>query len=378
MCAFSLVITACARGSDISERGGDSGRMDGGRDPADAAAGVCSPPCGDGETCSAGTCVPGTDGDEDGIDVSIDCDDTDPRAGRMLEQECLGTCGAGIERCTDGVWTECSAPTTCDCEPGTPARTTPCMNCGTQRQTCVGGRWENDGTCTGAGPCSPGEIGTGGTCGNCGTERRSCGMDCTWGAWACEGEGVCATGEIQEEMEACGGCGTGSRVRQRTCDGACTWPAFGSWSACSGGGAGTCTPGETQTESRGCGNCSLGTQSRTRTCSATTCDWGAWSGFSTCSGGGICAPGATRACANADRCGQEVCSGSCTWGACSPVVPVGSGGCLHTRPGTTTPGNNYRCCTRTSGDLTGWQFCLPPGGVSGCTWSSACDATTAC
>jgi hypothetical protein len=66
-----------------------------------------------------------------------------------------------------------------------------------------------------------------------------------------------------------------------------------------------------------------------------------------------------------------VCNGSCSWGACEPTTP---GGCLRIRPGTSGPeGNNYRCCSRSGSDPTGWQFCLPS-----CSWSTACDATTSC
>ena len=75
-----------------------------------------------------------------------------------------------------------------------------------QRQVCMDGTWQNDGTCSGMGDCSPGEIGMGGVCGNCGAERRSCGTDCRWSAWACEGEGVCMAGRVEEETEPCGAC----------------------------------------------------------------------------------------------------------------------------------------------------------------------------
>jgi hypothetical protein len=134
-----------------------------------------------------------------------------------------------------------------------------------------------------------------------------------------------------------------------------------------------CTPGATFAESEGCA-CG-GTRTRTRTCGA-DCAWGAWGSFGACTGAtGTCTPGMTRPCANGDTCGVETCSASCTWGACAPATP---GGCLRIRPGTSGPaGNNYRCCTSPPppGDANGmgWQFCLPS-----CSWSSACEATTAC
>lgn len=356
----------CATGGDVTPRGGDGGR---GLDAGES--GVCDPLCADGETCVEGTCVPSNDWDSDGLDETIDCDDLDPAVGAVGERVCAGACGDGVVTCTDGVWGECSAPTSCDCDPGTAPRTIDCGSCGTQRQVCTDGTWVDDGVCTGAGPCSPGEIGTGGACGNCGMERRTCGADCTWGAWACEGEGVCATGATEEEMEACGSCGTGSRARTRTCDATCSWGAYGAWGACAGGGSSVCTPGETDTQTEACGNCGSGTRTRTRTCDAATCDWGAFGAWSACSGATGCSPGSTRACPNGDACGQQVCSSSCTWpSACTPTVP---GGCLRIRPGTSGPaGNNYRCCPLSGGDQ-GWQFCL-----STCQWSTSCEPTTSC
>lgn len=363
-----LGIVGCATGSDVSMRGGDGSGRDGGPGIDAAEPGVCDPPCEVGEMCAEGSCVPALDGDGDGVDSAFDCDDADPTVGPSGERLCTGACGEGLEVCEDGTWYECDAPTTCDCEPGSPPRSIACMRCGTQRQVCTDGMWVDDGTCTGAGPCSSGEIGTGGTCGNCGTEQRTCGADCTWGAWACEGEGVCAAGATEMEMETCGTCGTGSRMRTRTCDGSCGWGAWGAWGACVGGGSGVCTPGMTEMQTEACGNCGTGTRSRTRSCDATTCDWGPWGAFGACSGGGICAPGATSDCSPDDSCGQRVCSSTCTWSACQPIMP---GGCLRRLGGTGVEGSNYRCCTLTPTD-DGWQFC-----GSSCTWFP-CAATTSC
>jgi hypothetical protein len=373
---------ACATGNPVLPRDPDAGPRDAGgaRDVTserDAWSGICEPPCRAPERCVAGTCVPPSDDDRDGIDGRIDCDDHDPTVGAIAERSCEGPCGSGVQRCEDGVWEGCSAPTDCTCEPGAPARMIPCERCGVQRQICVAGRWQNDGPCTGSGPCSPGDIGTGGACGNCGVERRTCGMDCSWGPWACEGEGVCAAGTTQTEMQSCGACGTGTQIRTRTCRADCSWSEWSPWGTCVSGGSGLCTPGETQTETRACGNCMLGTQTRTRTCDPTTCSWGAWSAWSTCSGGGACAPGDMRPCPNGDPCGVQVCTTSCTWPtACTPSP---GSECLRIRPGTSgPPGNNYRCCTRSGADPTGWQFCLPPDSMGRCFWSTTCDPTTAC
>ncbi len=368
---LALLTLACAGGGAVTPRNAaDAGRRD--ASSADAAALPCDPPCVSGEMCDMGSCVPATDGDGDGIDGDVDCDDTNPDIGRVAERDCSGSCGAGVERCVDGSWAACTAPTTCDCEPGSPARMVPCMRCGMQRQVCTGGRWTDEGTCS-AGDCSPGEVDMGGICGNCGAERRLCGMDCRWGAWLCEGEGVCRSGETQMESAMCGSCGTGTQTRTRTCGATCAWGAWSAFGACSGGGSGECTPGMTDTQTEACGNCMTGRRTRTRTCDAATCAWGAYGAWSACSGGGICAPGATRT--GCDPCGVEVCSATCSWGSCQPSV---AGGCLRIRPGTSgPPGNNYRCCTSPppAGDANGigWQFCLPS-----CSWSTACEATTSC
>lgn len=353
---LSLGIAACARGSDVVPRGNDGSGPDGGSSDRDAEAGVCDPPCGVGERCEAGSCVPSADADGDGIDASVDCDDDDDTVGSFAEHDCEGACGPGLTRCEDGVWGACSAPTTCDCEPGEAPRTLPCGACGTQRQTCVDGTWQNDGGCMGEGACSPGDIDTGGSCGNCGMQRRSCDATCTWGAWACEGEGVCAIGAVDEEMQSCGGCG-GTQARQRTCDGACQWGAWGAFGACTGGTGGECTAGMTETRTTACGNC--GTQMQERTCSS-GCTWGSWTNVGGCTGEGVCAPGARSACSPADSCGERVCTSACGWGSCQPVAGAE---CLH------MGGTNYRTCTL-SGGGTGRQYCLPP--LYDCQWSDQC------
>ena len=376
--ALSLLlalVSGCASGGGVHQRTGDASPQDGPTTEHDAGELFCDPPCGVDEACVEGVCRTIDDTDDDGVPDTLDCDPMDASVGTMAEHLCTGACGEGLERCTDGVWTECSAPTSCDCEPGAPPRMIACERCGMQRQTCIEGRWTNDGGCTAMGACSPGEVGMGSGCGNCGVERRTCGMDCSWGAWACEGEGECAAGAMQSESASCGTCGSGTQTRTRTCDSMCRWGDYGPYGACSGGGSGVCTPGETDTETESCGNCGLGTRSRTRTCDPVTCDWGEFGPFGTCSGGGVCAAGATRACANGDSCGQEVCSASCTWsGTCTPRI---SGGCLRIRAGRTEEGTNYRCCTSPppAGDAngTGWQYCLPT-----CQWSTACEATTSC
>ncbi len=293
--AMALGLSACARGADVSGRGGDAGRReggarDGGSAPLDAEPGVCDPLCADGERCVDGVCAVASDADGDGLDQRFDCDDGDVLVGASAERSCRSACGEGLERCTDGVWDACDAPTTCECEASTPPRSIECGSCGTQRQVCSGGAWADDGACV---------------------------------------------------------------------------------------EAGVCTPGATESETRACGNCGMGSQSRSRTCEAARCDWGAWGAWSACVGGGACEAGSTRACPNGDSCGVQVCSSACVWpSACSPNA---GSECLRIRPGTSGPaGNNYRCCSRSGSDPTGWQFCLPPDGAGHCFWSTACDATTSC
>jgi len=365
---LSAVVLACLAGCANGRVDQDTGRRFPDARGGDAFESACDPPCGDGFSCIDGECRVGGDADGDGIPSSLDCDDLDFGTGATAERTCAGECGSGIERCADGVWGACSAPTTCDCETGATPRMVSCAMCGTQRQTCVGGRWVDDGACL-AGSCSPGEIEMGAPCGNCGVQARECQPDCTWGAWACTEEGECARGATEPESQACGLCGSGTQSRMRTCGTDCRWGAVSEWSMCAGESV-ECMPGAMETDTQGCGNCGTGRQTRTRTCSAASCTWGGWSAYGACSGGGTCAPGATRACANGDSCGVERCSGTCSWGGCEPRD---AGGCLRIRPGTSGPaGNNYRCCRISSSD-DGWQFCL-----SSCDWSPACEATTAC
>lgn len=368
--SLSLAGTGCARGGEVWMRGGDGSGLDAGQqEERDAGDVVCDPPCEAGETCSAGTCVPSTDADGDGVDSSVDCDDADRTVGTVAERACEGTCGPGLESCEDGVWGACSGPTSCDCEAGTPPRELPCGACGTQRQTCVDGTWRNDGACMGQGACFPEQVDTGGACGNCGTQRRVCTAECTWGAPTCEGAGECAPGSVSDEMRACSGCGgSGVQVRQRTCSDACSWGAWGSYGACSVGSSGECMPGETETERRSCGNCGGGSQTRTRTCNA-TCGWGAWGLWGTCTGATGCNPGDTRPCASGDRCGVERCSASCTWSSCQPRV---TGGCLCNNESPTSGCRAFQCCTPSGGGR-GWQFCNP----STCEYNP-CASTTSC
>jgi len=211
---------------------------------------ACDPPCVGDTVCRAGACEPaGMDGDGDGVDVTLDCDDSDPTIGRTADRDCSSMCGTGVERCTDGEWETCTAPTTCDCEAGAPPRMLDCGMCGTQRQVCSDGAWVDDGACMGEGPCGPGDVDMGSTCGRCGREERRCNADCTWGAWTCVDEGACMAGETDTETRSCSTSCGGTETRSRTCSGSCTWGGFGAWSGCPSCGPvcgdGTCESGET-------------------------------------------------------------------------------------------------------------------------------------
>lgn len=346
-CLFLLsagvLFAACASGGDdgIHRRDDDGGGFDAGPQGVDAGPLDCDPPCVTGEVCRDGVCVSaGSDGDSDGVPSEMDCDDADPAVGSTASRTCSSACGAGASSCTDGVWSECTAPSSCDCTDGEPPRTVACDRCGMQRQICTGGAWTNDGTCTGMGACAPGDMQTGGACGSCGTLVRSCNVDCTWGDYVCMGEGACAAGATETDTQACGACGTGTQTRTHTCQTDCTWGAWSAWGTCSGGTS-ECTAGQVDSETQACGNC--GTRTRTRSCDG--CAWGTWSSWSACSGEGVCAPGATRT--GCDPCGVEVCSGACRWGACQPAA---GNACLY------EGGTSYQCCTPSGGGA-GWQFC---------------------
>lgn len=245
------------------------------------------------------------DVDMDGVTSEVDCDDSSASVGRMAERPCSSACADGVERCTDGTWAACTAPTSCDCTDGVAPRTVPCMHCGTQRQVCDGGVWRDEGTCVGGGPCSMGEVQMGGMCGRCGTQARTCDITCNWGAWACTEEGECAVGAMETESGSCGACGTGTNSRSRTCGATCSWGAWGAFGTCSGGTSGECTPGMVDTETRACpGGCA--NQTRTRTCATGSCTWGGFGGWSSCpTCGPVCGNGTCESGESCTSCGSD-------------------------------------------------------------------------
>lgn len=129
------------------------------------------------------------DDDGDRVPNDRDCDPSDPSVGASAERACEGDCGSGLERCAEGVWSECDAPSgaECECTPGD-SRDLPCERCGTQAQTCSAGVWTNSGACAGSGPCAPGdlEMETASECAGSGRRTRACGATCAWGDYECD------------------------------------------------------------------------------------------------------------------------------------------------------------------------------------------------
>jgi hypothetical protein len=370
-----LALTGCASGKDfpdIDRMGHDSGGpgVDGGGGGMDSGGGggTCSPPCGAGEVCSGGLCVAtGTDADGDGVLAERDCDDTSATVGAIAERACSSACGPGVERCTEGTWAACTAPTECDCTGGT--RTVSCERCGMQLQRCSDGTWVDDGPCD-SGACSPGAVEMAGACGLCGTQRRTCGMDCAWSAWECGGGGECTMGETGSETQMCGECGEGTQTRTRTCGADCRWGGWSAYGACST--AAECRPGETSMESRAC-SCMGATETRTRSCDGGSCRWGAYGGWSGCPscptcGDGSC--GGSETCASCADCRAGHVTGSGNNGDPCPGIPAEQWRCVHI----TSFGGTYGSQVCRSG---AWvTFHLNPRDCNACvcSYSIACNA----
>jgi len=144
---------------------------------------------GDDGGAGRGDLGPLTDEDGDRIPATLDCDDADPTIGSTGERSCSSDCAVGVERCTEGEWSACSAPTSCTCESTDPPRMRDCAMCGTVFDTCSDDEWVA-GTCMDQGNCPPGELemrtNAGAGCGECRVEQRTCGMDCEFPTeWEC-------------------------------------------------------------------------------------------------------------------------------------------------------------------------------------------------
>ncbi|MBI2897463.1 MAG: hypothetical protein HYY06_28145 [Deltaproteobacteria bacterium] len=285
--------------------------------------------CDGDEVCSDGDCVsPLLDRDGDGSPVTSDCDDGDPEIKDGSIVPCSSDCAEGTTTCAGGEWQACTAPETCDCEPGT-TREEPCGRCGTAARTCSdAGTWEVGlGPCLNEGECTPNATGVR-PCGSCGTESRPCGADCTWGDYGkCVDAAECAREDTG--TESCGACGT----RQRTCTDQCLWTG---WGTCAGEGA--CTPGTTrQTD---CGECGAQEQTCTASC--------AWQNEGSCDN----TPGRQAVCVDADVCTTDTClaDGTCTNPECDPSLRCCPGeGCLE------CCGNDPFTCRGSLGTCLEWE-----------------------
>jgi hypothetical protein len=157
---------------------------------------LCVPqdPCADvdcptGEICDAGDCVDDPDGDGDGYDDVVDCDDADPEVIPGSTRDCSTECGNGTEVCLDAAWQNCSAPAPpCDCSDGE-TLDEPCALCGTSSRACVDGVWATEpGPCEEQGECEAGVV-VEEPCGDCGTATRECDEHCAWMSAECVGSG---------------------------------------------------------------------------------------------------------------------------------------------------------------------------------------------
>lgn len=231
--------------------------------------------------------------------------------------------------------------------------------------------------------CAPNAIDMGTeACGGCGagtrTRQRGCTIDCRWASWSAwsdcvEPAEICKPGDTQEKMEACGNCNLGMRKTTRSCTSTCGWSDWNP-EACIVDES-TCAPGTVWPLTEiGCG-AMCGRSTQTRTCNASC----AWDPVVTgmCMSEGVCKPGETRMAApagcNENYCNKgvqqrtETCTQSCTWG-----TPTAIGTCA-------IPTNV--CRPTDLGAATGWR-CRPndPGyrevcngstvGAAACTWSS--------
>ena len=115
---------------------------------------------------------------------------------------------------------------------------------------------------------APGAGGEAGGAGQAGGGQTGCGTE----------PPACQPAQVSMQTEPCGACMTGMRMRTRSCDGSCSWEAWGAWSQCTGVTA-TCSPGASESRSVGC-PCS-DTKSQKRTCSS-ACSWGDWADTSSC------------------------------------------------------------------------------------------------
>lgn len=159
------------------------------------------------------------DGDGDGVPTSVDCDDADPAVGSTATRSCSSACGVGLERCTDGAWGACDAPTECACDTPGAMRSVPCGRCGIASQRCQDDHtWSMPSTCFGEAECFDGEIER--SVVRCGESARICDATCHWRPWMeITPPGECEAGATMWTLEGC----PESQTRELTCSATCAW-----------------------------------------------------------------------------------------------------------------------------------------------------------
>jgi formylglycine-generating enzyme required for sulfatase activity len=214
---IALAVIALAACSEAPAVDGDAG-VDAAIEPPDSSTAV--PDAGDPEGDSGGEAPDGgIDGDGDGIQRADDCDDADPDVGSTATRACTSSCGAGLERCTDGAWGACDAPTECACTTIGMTRTVPCGRCGLASQTCQTDlTWSVPTECLGESECFEGDIER--EMEMCGERARICDATCHWREWTeVAPPGECEAGVV---MRTTDGCGAGL-TRELSCSAACAW-----------------------------------------------------------------------------------------------------------------------------------------------------------
>ncbi len=263
---------------------------------------LCANP---GEDCDrrTGNCVSGAaDDDEDGHTIADgDCDDGDatrhPGATELcdgIDQNCDLVADEGFPDLDDDGFDTCGFgdPDQADCDDNEALRR-PGLS-----ERCDG--LDND--------CDD-VIDDGIDIRSCSTACADGEERCEGGEWHCSAPVTCeCTPAGTSDEEGCGWCGT----RSRTCDDDDL--RWSEWSLCSN--EGTCPAGNLETES--CGWCG----ERQRSCSS-SCYWNEWE---SCTDEGECEAGTSEDCTTTcGSVGTHRCSGSCSFGGCSPPEEACSG-----------------------------------------------------
>lgn len=210
----AIALAACSEAPAVDDDAG----VDAAIQPPDSSTDV--PDAGDSEGDSGGEALDGgIDGDGDGILRSVDCDDADPDVGSTATRACTSSCGAGLERCADGAWGACDAPTACDCTTIGMTRTVPCGRCGLASQTCQTDlTWSVPTECLGESECFDGDIER--QMEMCGERARICDATCHWREWTeVVPPGECEAGAVRATGEGC----DPFLTREETCSAECVW-----------------------------------------------------------------------------------------------------------------------------------------------------------